>query len=211
MEPLWKQIKTKYELGFPSHMTHLNNLQSIISAGGISSKNRLGQQTYTDISNQGVQGGRAAITVPCTGRPLHDYVPLYWVTKTPMSSAVREHNDHLIYLRFSSDILQAYPPCVISDGNARTGGTQFWVFTQLSDLDNLDAKGINSGKYADDEELKRRKQSEILILDFLPLTHLHHVICPSDMVKQQVEQMLGQAKIKASVWIGGSNHYYRQA
>lgn len=126
MEPLWKQIKAKYELGYPSHMTHLENLQSILDQGGISSKNQL-QQTgllSKDISNQDVQEGRAAIIIPCTGKALHDYVPLYWVTKTPMSSAIREYNDKLIYLRFSSDILQSHA-CVLSDGNARSHITQF--------------------------------------------------------------------------------------
>jgi ssDNA thymidine ADP-ribosyltransferase, DarT len=161
-----------------------------------------------DISNQDVQYGRAGIMVPCTGKALHDYVPLYWVTKTPMSSAVRMHNDKLIYLRFSADILQELA-CVLSDGNARTQGTYFWEFKHLSDLDGLDIKAINTDKYAHDDEVKRRKQSEVLVLDFLPLTHLHHVVCPSIVVKQQVEQMLMQKNLQVGVYVGGTNHYYR--
>ena len=166
---LRNQIRQVYELSDVQHITHLDNLENILSDGSIFSKNQmlaLGKK-FNDVSNESVQTGRANITIPCSGKPLHDYVPLYWGKKTPMVSSLRKINETLLFLIFSTELLSDYD-CIISDGNARSTKTQFKQFKQLNDLDLLDNKSINTSKYAYDDEIKRRKQSELLVLNNLP-------------------------------------------
>jgi hypothetical protein len=76
-------------------------------------------QSYRNLANEDVQAGRAAIMVSATQKPLHDYVPLYLGFKTPMVAINQTHNEDLLFLRFSLDIL-ATPGSVVCDGNARS-------------------------------------------------------------------------------------------
>lgn len=203
-------IKEKYELAFlPTHMTHVSNLPSIFSSNGLQSINQLKihQSPFNDISNRSVQTRRANVTVTPTGKPLHDYVPLYFGRKTPMASALRELNDSLIFLAFSFDVLQSRP-CVITDGNAADANTTFRKFNSIDDFQILDPKSINTHLYAHSEEIKRRKQAELLVLDFLPIEHLKYIICPSDMVKESVDGISQTVGRRIKTYVGRNSYYY---
>ncbi len=77
-KPLYIQIKERFQLGPAYHMTHIENLTGIIQVGAIRAYNFMRGQSYRNLSNQDVQQGRAGINVPVSGRPLHDYTPLYF-------------------------------------------------------------------------------------------------------------------------------------
>ena len=208
---LGKEIKERFELAsLPSHMTHIDNLNSILTSNGLFSVNTLNSSSlpFNDSSNASVQVIRANKTIPYTGKPLHDYVPLYFGRKTPMVSAIRNLNDSLIFLFFSFDILNDLE-CIISDGNAADAKTSFKVLQSIDDLDFLDPKSINSQSYAHDNEIKRRKQAELLILDFLPISYLKYVICPSDMVKMTVDTNPLMANLRVKTYVGGKSYYYK--
>lgn len=209
MVKLSQQIRAKYQLGDVMHMTDVENLESILQEGKIFSNNqmKLRKLAFTDISNESVQFGRAIITVPCTGKLLHDYVPLYWGKKTPMVSALRNLRESLIFMMFSTDLLADYN-CVVSDGNARSCNTAFKEFMQLSDLDILNPRDINTVKYASNAEIKRRKQSELLVLEGLPLKHLLYVVCYSLDVKLKVQALLTTYSLNCGVYIGKGNYYF---
>ena len=125
-----------------------------------------------------------------------------------MVSAIRNLNDSLVFLFFSFDILNDLE-CVISDGNAADAKTSFKVLQSIDDLDFLDPKSINSQSYAHDNEIKRRKQAELLILDFLPIRYLKYVICPSDMVKITVDTNPLMANLRVKTYVGGKSYYYK--
>jgi hypothetical protein len=208
---LGKEIKERFELAsLPSHMTHIDNLNSILTSNGLFSVNTLNSSSlpFNDSSNASVQVIRANKTIPDTGKPLHDYVPLYFGLKTPLVSAIRNLNDSLVFLFFSFDILNDLE-CVISDGNAADAKTSFKVLQSIDDLDFLDPKSINSQSYAHDNEIKRRKQAELLILDFLPISYLKYVICPSDMVKMTVDTNPLMANLRVKTYVGGKSYYYK--
>jgi len=206
---LSSDIKAKYELGDVLHMTDLQNLESILSRNEILSHNQVALLglDIEDISNASVQDGRSNITIPCSGKLLHDYVPLYWGKKTPMVSALRERNETLIFLMFSTNLLNDCS-CVVSDGNARSTETIFVNFTHIDDLRLLYPKDINTSKYANNPDIKRHKQSELLVLNKLPLTHLLRIICFSESVKSRVEELLTTHSVNCGVYIGRGNYYY---
>lgn len=198
--PLFKQIAAKYQIERCYHMTHIQNLSSILDAKEIRSYNKMkmGGQTYFNLSNEDVQSGRAAITIKETNRPLHDYVPLYLGFKTPMVAVNQKHNEDLLFLQFYLDIL-TLGGVVLSDGNARSGKTQFRLFTQLIDLDFLDIAAIRGKKYAHDEDLKRKKQAEVLVPDSLAISHLAYITCYSDDAKSRILEVWRKSGIKDPV------------
>ena len=77
------------------HITHLNNLHSIINSGGLIAYSRLEQRqsNYTDIAYQQIQCRRAIKQVPCAvGGVLHDYVPFYFAPRSPMLYTIHKGN-----------------------------------------------------------------------------------------------------------------------
>ena len=206
---LRKQINDKYELSKLQHMIDFENLESIFKAGKIHCKNMMTSHgiNYTDISNESVQDGRSKIVISCTGKALHDYVPLYWGQKTPMVASLQSRNESLIFLMFSPNLLINHQ-CVITDGNARSLRTKFKVYQALTDLNMLDPKSIKTLKYAHDEEIKRRKQAELLVLDFLSLKNLLYIVCFSNVVKTKIEALMTTHGINYGVYIGAGNYYF---
>lgn len=197
---LHDSIRQRFQLGPAVHMTHVDNLASIITAGGLRSHSQMTNFPYADLSNEDVQTGRATIVVPTSQRPLHDYVPLFFGFKTPMVAWNQARNDQMIFLRVSLDIL-VHPNLVFTDGNARSKTTQFFDFTGPDDLAVINAKAINTVKYAKDAELKRQKQAEILIPDFLSFDKVLDIICFSSGTRTQILAILDKFAIKRQVTV----------
>jgi hypothetical protein len=212
MQPLYQMIKQEYELGPASHMLHFENLESVINEGGLISKNSMLEKTlpFIDISDESVQSGRQDIVIGATGKPLHDYVPLYFGNKTPMVATKKDIYESLIFLRFSLDLLEEYD-CVICDRNARNNDAVFRRFKSIDDLEILNPKFINTVKYAkfgkDSLEYKQ-KQAELLVLNKLPLKYLHSVICSNSVVQTKVSKLLVSAGIKAHVFVNRKGYYF---
>jgi hypothetical protein len=203
-------IRDKFELGDVLHMTHIDNLNSILNSKALFSKKYVDQnvKTYKDISDQSVQDGRSRIVIPCTGNELHEYVPFYWGRKTPMVSSLRGQNKDLIFLQFFSDILEENE-CVITDGNARTSGTMFKSYNDISDLNILDSRSINTVKYADDPEVKRKKQSEVLVHNSIGLGRLKCIICHSEDVKTKIELLISTHRVNCGVYVNIGAYYFK--
>jgi hypothetical protein len=197
---LSQTINTKYQVWVAHHMTHFDNLRPIFEAGELRSYNLMRGQSYRNLANEDVQAGRAAIMVPATQKPLHDYVPLYLGFKTPMVAINQNHNENLLFLRFSLDIL-ATPGSVVCDGNARSNASKFYLFSGPDVFSNLDVAAIRSVKYAKAPELKRKKQAEIFILDRLPMSQMLDMICYSESAKTRALSILSEFGIKKTVTV----------
>ncbi|MCX6131449.1 MAG: DUF4433 domain-containing protein [Proteobacteria bacterium] len=168
-------------------MTHIDNLDGILAVGGLLPYNKMARRSYCDLANDDVQKGRAAVVVQSSSRPLHDYVPLYFGFKTPMVVRNKDQNQGMIFLRFSLDIL-GMPDVMFTDGNARSSKTRFFKFQQLDDLESLNASAISKVKWVGNEELKRQKQAEILVPDFLDWDQVYDIIVFNEEAKNQVWQ-----------------------
>jgi ssDNA thymidine ADP-ribosyltransferase, DarT len=82
------------------HITHIDNLESILSVGGLLAYNVMleTQTNYTNIAYENIQDRRATTDVPCGGGGvLHDYVPydaIDWdVMKSRYWNDTNEDND----------------------------------------------------------------------------------------------------------------------
>lgn len=195
---LSQAINEKYQVWVAHHMTHMDNLRPILQAGELRSYNLMRVQSYRNLANEDVQAGRAAITVAASQRPLHDYVPLYLGFKTPMVAINQAHNEDLLFLRFSLDVL-ATPGSIVCDGNARSNASKFYLFTGPDVFSNLDVTAIRSVKYAKDLELKRKKQAEVLIPDRLPMAQMLDMICYSESAQTRALSILTEFGINKAV------------
>jgi hypothetical protein len=77
------------------HITNLENLESIVSMGGLSCYNRLKAENidYQNIAYERIQDRRADTIVPCgPGGNLHDYVPFYFAPRSPMLYTIEKRN-----------------------------------------------------------------------------------------------------------------------
>lgn len=198
-KPIYQQIREKFQLGPAMHLTHISNLAGIIS-GGLLSYNQMRAKSYFDLSDPSVQLGREYKVVPHTGKPLHDYVPIYFGWKTPMVMCHEDKNEDIIFLRFSLGILQI-PDAVFSDGNARSTATKFFSFSNIDDLSVLNCKAINAVRWVGDDEKKRQKQAEILIPNTVPFAQVYDIVCYSKSAQNRILAIMAESGINKTVLV----------
>lgn len=162
-------------------MTHIDNAPLIIK-NGILSHNKVLQMglNHRDIADPNVQDRRAVRMLP-NGKTLHDYVPLYFSTQTPMQyvdthqAATRGREqvlreDDLSFIDIEPSKIFELNGIYFSDGNAAISKTKF--YTKLDDFDKLDWDVLKgSGDYRStggkcySSEWKRIRSSEVLVPD----------------------------------------------
>ena len=204
-----EQIDSIYQVKYCYHMTHIDNLENIFKSGYLFSYNKMSQIACSKLSNDDVQAGRSNIVISCANRPLHDFVPLYLGFKVPMVAYNQDQNENIFFLRFKLDILKQ-SGVVIADGNARSKNTKFKLFTYIEDLNLLDIKSIRTQKYAHDSEIKRKKQSEILVPDQLSISYVLDIICFSESAQKKVNQILRKTGKNTRIMINPNWYFYKQ-
>lgn len=163
------------------HITHIDNLESILSEGGLLAYNIMleTQTNYTNIAYQNIQDRRATNDVPCGGGGvLHDYVPFYFAPRSPMPYTISRGNVEnytqgqaaVIHLVSSIENIEAEDLCfVFTDGHAVMTFTDF--FDDLNYLGAIDWDVMESRYWNDtneDNDRKRRRQAEFLVRYFFP-------------------------------------------
>lgn len=164
------------------HMTHLQNLESILEHG-LYPHNNCHQQV--DISNQTVNNRRDRLD-PFNQRPVHDYVPFYFNPRNAMLyKATQEHDDLIVILGYDRALIANG---IVTDGNAACDRTRYAQST-LSHVDWSKVfsgeRWYNNGYY--DQELKRQMMAELLVKEVVETCHLQVIFCKSQRVKQFIE------------------------
>ena len=142
-----------------------------------------------DISDQDVQERRANISV--FGRPLHDYVPLYFNPKNPMLFVRRELRDALVILLLDRELL-VQDGVVFSDGNAASGPTNF--FNDVSRLADLDWACIRDEYWNDHEDGTRIRCAEVLVPDAIPFTKIQHIRVRTAPTREHFDNLMREAR-----------------
>lgn len=168
------------------HITHINNLPSILEAKGLQANSQLQANQYTDIAHGNIQDRRARIQVPCAAKgTLHDYVPFYFAPRSPMLYTINRGNvegyqggqSPILHLVVDMDRLIEFDfSFAFTDGHAVMAYSKFY-----EDLEALahviDWELMRLDYWFDTEEYpdrKRRRQAEFLV----------HRYCPWDFVTQ---------------------------
>jgi len=172
---LFNEVISKYDIPCLYHMTHINNLPSIL-ANGLLSHNLAHQQCgVIDISDLDVNARRSAVD-PIYKRSLHNYVPTYFRPRNPMSSARRELSSHLVILKLNPQLL-LQSGMLFTEGNAACCNTRF--FNELNDLNQLNWDCLNSRYWNDYSDGRRLRCAEMLIPDRIQVKNIMQIAVKS--------------------------------
>lgn len=104
------------------YITPIENLTSILERG-ILSHRRVERIPHESIAHDAVQQRRSTVKVP-QGRPLHDYVNLYFHARNPMMYVRKEQHEKLCVLSVEREIVTE-DGVVITDRNASSHYVRF--------------------------------------------------------------------------------------
>lgn len=173
------------------HITHIDNLESILTRG-LKSHNNAYQQT--DISNPSVNSRRARCE-PINGKPIHSYVPLYFNAKNAMLYKVQKaHNENIIILGYDTSVLTN---ALITDGNAACNKTRF--FSDYNSLNQLDWGNVFADTWIENEETKRKMMAEILVPRTIKPHKLRYIFCQTKRMKSYIEMSFDVSGVQVIV------------
>lgn len=202
------------------HITHLNNLPSILEVGGLLANSRLQQakKSFCDISYERIQDRRARTRVPCgAGGVLHDYVPFYFGSRSPMLYTINRGNvpgcpegqTPILHLVTIAEAVEAQGLAfAFTDGHAVVIYSEF--YDSLKDLDKVDWKIMQATYWKDTDEdgdRKRRRQAEFLVYKFLPWSLISEIGVIDSTIQRQVQEILQDMNQSIPVRVHRSWYY----
>ena len=202
------------------HLTHIDNLASIIQSGGCLSFNQKQNQGigHIDVAYETIQDRRSRTSVPCgPGGCLHDYVPFFFAPSPPMLYAIHrgyvegyeQGQAPLIYLVTKAQTVNnSGSEWVFTDGHATMAFSEF--FDDLKDLDEIDWEVMESRYWSDTPTLpdrKRRRQAEFLTKDCCPWELFSEIGVINSRMESRVKRMLENSMHQPTVQIHRDWYY----
>ncbi len=166
------------------HMTHIDNLASIVD-NGLLSQNEAHRQGLieSDISDPKVQNIRARTVDSLYKRSLHEYVPLYFAPTNPMLYKRREMQEDIIILGLDPQLLSE-TNIIFTNGNAAASGTIF--YRDIHMLAQLPWDSIRARSWIDIEDGKRIKCAEVLVYPKIEPNRIKIVFCYSQKHRETI-------------------------
>ena len=154
------------------YIAPIANVASILQHG-ILSYNQAKKVVHQSVAMPEIQQRRSKKAVP-GGRPLHDYVNLYFHARNPMLYKLRAEHERLCVLRICPDMLDL-PGAIICDGNAASDYTRFWP--AQGGLHLLSRDEVFAEWWTDDDIFEkwrktRAKCAEVLVPDRIEICYI---------------------------------------
>jgi hypothetical protein len=170
------------------HMTHIDNVESILNLG-LLSHNAVREEDIlkNDISNNKIQQNRKR-KESTYGRSIHDYVPLYINPINPMmnSKKVQDNITNIVVLEIIPHVLVQIEETLFSDGNAAEIQTNF--YHNQNKMESVDWKTLQIGKW-NDSESKRIMCSEILVPNKVDTSYINKIIVSKQFSLDRILQL----------------------
>ncbi len=167
------------------YITPLANVRSILERG-ILSHVRAEGVGHVSVAAQVIQDLRGPKTVP-GGRPLHEYVNLYFHARNPMLFLRKDQHAQLCVLRVSTAVLDGHG-VIVTDSNASSKYVRFAPAPAGLGLVDQELTYAESWVNPEDDypqSLRRKsaKCAEVLVPDQVPADHLlgAYVSCEASM------------------------------
>lgn len=177
----------EYNIDYLYHITHIDNLNSIIENGLMAHNN---EYVKKRIDNENVNENRNR-KEPIFGKSIHDYVPLYFNPKNPMLYVNKEIQENIVILAVTNrlwiDCLWDENEPIFTDGNAASNSTKFYC--NLDDLNNLDWDCIKSDKWTNYNDGKRKIMAEVLIADHISSDYIEIIYCFNEKAKEKIDSL----------------------
>jgi hypothetical protein len=155
----------RHDINELHYITPIANVPSILQHG-LLSHSRAQKVVHQSVAMLEIQELRSKKVVP-GGRPLHDYVNLYFHARNPMLYKLQARHQALCVLRISPEVLNL-PGAVICDGNAASDYTRFWLSPdglQFLCRDDVFAEWWTDEDIFEKWRKTRAKCSEVLVPD----------------------------------------------
>ncbi len=166
------------------YIAPIANVASIVQHG-LLSHNQARKIPHCSVAMTEIQQRRTRKVVP-GGRPLHDYVNLYFHARNPMLFTRREQHGELFVLRISAAVLDM-PDVIITDGNAASDYTAFYPSPE--GLLHLNSHEIFAEWWTDANPFvewakKRKKCAELLVPDMVNAEYIVGAYVSSDAARR---------------------------
>jgi len=202
------------------HITHVNNLPDIITAGCLWSDRRVQEQGVdTVIGFDHIKRRRLEkVEVGChQGTMVGDYVPFYFCPRSVMLYVIDRRNTELRYHGGQREIIHLVStveaaiktaedrPWAFSDGNAGAFYTKFYAdLSRMTEI--VDSDAVSARSWAE-PAVKNRKQAEFLVHDSFPWTAFHEIGVLDQALAGQVDAVLRSAAHKPSTRVRSEWYY----
>lgn len=204
------------------HITHIDNLRSIIKEGGLWSDSKMIQRGGPNqaIGMSKIKERRLKLPVPCQhGTFVGQYVPFYFCPRSVMLYLIdRGNHPELHYRGGQKPIIHLEASLydvvdwvdrnkgkwAFSLSNAGAGYTVFR--NRLEDLHQVNWNAVAALDWRD-PDIKEGKQAEFLVYDFFPWHLVERIGVISEVVRAQVVRVLAMANHTPPVVVQ-PNWYY---
>jgi hypothetical protein len=176
------------------HMTHIDNLESILLNGLMSHKCVYANKMMRiDISNQTIQNERDKIE-SVFGRNIQDYVPLYINPQNPMmdSEKVKYYSSNILLLEVIPHILVQVNNTLFSDGSAAQQQTNF--YHNQNEMENINWQLLQEGKWIKGTESQRVMCSEVLVPESVEVVYISRIILRDTFILENVMRLFPNHK-----------------
>jgi hypothetical protein len=171
------------------HMTHSDNLESILLNGIMSHKHVYANKMISvDISNKAIQNQRDRME-NIFGRNIQDYVPLYINPQNPMmdSDKVQSFISNILLLEIVPHILVQEKYTLFSDGNAAEQQTN--LYHNQNEMENINWQLLQEGKWMKGTESQRVMCSEVLIPNRVEVFYINRIILRDFSILEKVMRL----------------------
>jgi len=191
------------------HITHIDNIPSIIEKGCILSDSRMLNAQKTEIGMSNIKLRRLINEVSChAGTKVGEYTPFYFCTRSIMLYIIHMRNHYeLSYkggqtpiLHLQSDFHSAVQWAeknnirwALSTSNAGALYTTFYNDTKH--LDKINWQAVNATDFKN-SEIKEGKQAEFLMFDYFPWNLIEGIGVVNQDIKNSVDSILQRAEYK---------------
>ncbi|WP_028304070.1 DarT ssDNA thymidine ADP-ribosyltransferase family protein [Oceanospirillum maris] len=198
------------------HFTLIDNLESIIDCGLLCTNLKSARGiSHENIAEQGIQGRRSTMPVPCSGGNfVHDYVPFYFSKKTSMQLGVinKKNVDQplLIYFAIPIEILEQKAGVVFSDASANTDAPpNFYNASSANMLNSLNWDAIDDRKWGcPTDEYRHQKMAELLVPGGIQIAEVSYIVVWNQWIKEEVEKIFQAKGIQPPRIEYDGDHYY---
>lgn len=177
----------KYNINYLYHITHIDNLKSIIDNGLLAHNNKYVKRK---IDNEDVNEHRSR-KEPLYGKSIHNYVPLYFNPKNPMLYVNKELQKNIVILEFTNTLMLnnmiTENISIFTDGNASVKSTNF--YNNLNDLEKLDWDCIYSKKWTNYNDGKRKVMAEVLVENYISSDYIENIYCYDKESKEKINSL----------------------
>ncbi|MGV3612251.1 MAG: type II toxin-antitoxin system toxin DNA ADP-ribosyl transferase DarT [Fluviicola sp.] len=199
---------------------HFQNLDFILQNGIYYRNSEKFDPNYINIGSAEVITRRDRMYLKCYPETrVNECVPFYFGFRSPMLYKIKTGHgvpqfpqDEIIYLVCNfREIVDSELTWCFTDGNAASSITEF--YNDVNDLDKLDWNSIYSTEWSDDNsdgdhDRMRKKQAEVLVKDYVPISFVKAIVVLSETRKKNIENLLQKHMIDIKVFVDDNFKYY---